>query len=76
MERVLHTKNDVASDSVKIAGMMDLMRVQGRWAAAARLAWVRVALTTPTDVTGGAPLAKVRLHVMGGRAWITDVSPL
>lgn len=52
LERVLHVKNDCRGDSPKIAGMMELLRVQGRWAAAARLAWVRVALKSPLDVAG------------------------
>lgn len=37
LERVLHVPNDLRGDSPKIAGCFDLMRVQGRWAAAARL---------------------------------------
>jgi hypothetical protein len=58
LERVLHTKNDTRSDSSKIAGCMDLFRVQGRWAAAARLAWVRVVLSSVYDITDGATLSK------------------
>ena len=37
---------------------MDLMRVQGRWAASARLAYVRVILQSSTDVSGGKMLTK------------------
>ena len=37
LERVLRVPNNLLGDSPKIAGCMDLMRVQGRWAAAARL---------------------------------------
>ncbi|CAM9560313.1 unnamed protein product, partial [Ectocarpus fasciculatus] len=57
LERILHVKNDLAGDSVKIAGCFDLMRVKGRWGAAARLAFVRL-LKSPSDVSGGEPLAK------------------
>jgi len=58
LERILHTKNDTHGDSPKVCGMMDLLRVQGRWAAAARLAWVRVVLKEPNNVSGGQPLSK------------------
>jgi hypothetical protein len=37
---------------------MDLLRVQGRWGAAVRLAWVRSVLKTGTDVCGGRQLSK------------------
>jgi hypothetical protein len=40
LERVLHVSNNCKGDSPKAAGCMDLFRVQGRWGAAARLAWV------------------------------------
>jgi hypothetical protein len=40
LERVLHTGNDLTGDSPKIAGCLDLLRVQGHWSNAARLAWV------------------------------------
>ena len=53
LERVLHCPNSTRGDSPKIAGCMDLMRVQGRWAAAARLAWIRVALNASNEVAGG-----------------------
>jgi len=58
LERILHVPNDTKGDSPKIAGCMDLMRVQGRWGAAARLAYVRVLLSSSTDVSGGALLSK------------------
>lgn len=45
-------------DSPKVAGCMDLLRVQGRWGAAVRLAWVRSVLKTGTDVCGGRQLSK------------------
>ena len=41
LEKILHQPNDLKGDSPKIAGCMELFRVQGRWGAAARLAWVR-----------------------------------
>ena len=34
---MLYVPNSVRSDSVKIAGLMDLYNVQGRWSDAARL---------------------------------------
>jgi len=53
LSRLLYTYNPAKSDSCKIAGIMELFRVQGRWAAAARLAWVRTILTSSTDVCNG-----------------------
>ena len=38
LERVLQCSNSTSGDSPKVAGCIDLLRVQGRWAAAARLA--------------------------------------
>ena len=58
LERILHVKNNTKGDSPKVCGMMDLLRVQGRWAAASRLAWVRCVLVDPKDVTGGEALSK------------------
>ncbi|RYH31978.1 hypothetical protein EON65_01560 [archaeon] len=58
LERVLHVPNSTKGDSPKIAGCMDLMRVQGRWAAAARLAYVRCITQVSTDVCGGNQLSK------------------
>ena len=58
LERVLHTPNDTKGDSPKVAGCMDLFRVQGRWAAAARLAYLRVICKDVNDVCGGEPLTK------------------
>lgn len=58
LERVLHIPNNTRSDSSKIAGCMDLMRVQGRWAASARLSWIRCILTAATEVSGGDQLTK------------------
>jgi hypothetical protein len=48
-----------SGDSPKVAGCMDLFRVQGRWGPSARLAWVRCVLKTTTDVCGGSQLSKV-----------------
>jgi hypothetical protein len=48
----------ILGDSPKVAGCMDLFRVQGRWGPAARLAWVRCVLKTSTDVCGGSRLSK------------------
>lgn len=58
LERVLHCPNNTKGDSPKIAGCMDMMRVQGRWGPAARLAWVRTVLTAATDAAGGEQLSK------------------
>ena len=45
-------------DSPKIAGCMDLFRVQGRWGASARLAWIRCILRSVNDVCDGQDLSK------------------
>ena len=45
-------------DSPKLVACLDLFRVQGRWAAASRLAWVRSMLTSANDVAGGQGLSK------------------
>lgn len=58
LERILHVKNDTRGDSPKVCGMMDLLRVQGRWAASARLAYVRCVLKDPKDVSAGQTLSK------------------
>lgn len=58
LERVLHVSNSTRGDSPKVAGCMDMLRVQGRWGASARLAWVRVILQAATEVAGGEQLAK------------------
>ena len=58
LERVLHTPNSTNGDSPKIVGCMDLFRVQGRWAAACRLAYVRAVCKTNTDVSDGVQLSK------------------
>jgi hypothetical protein len=58
LERILHVPNNLRGDSPKVAGCMDLLRVQGRWGPAARLAWVRCVLNSPTDVSGGEQLSK------------------
>ena len=63
LERILHVPNDTKGDSPKIAGCLDLMRVQGRWAAAARLAYVRVLYQSATDVAGGKLLTKTAPNV-------------
>lgn len=54
LERVLYASSTARlGDSPKIAGMMDLLRVQGRWGAAARLAWVRCICKSSRDVADG-----------------------
>lgn len=58
LNRVLYVPNYVRSDSVKLAGFMDLLRVQGRWAPAARMSYVRCILKNATDVADGQQLAK------------------
>lgn len=57
IERVLHVTNDTAGDSPKLCGMMEILRTQGRWAASARLAYIRL-LKSATDVCGGEQLSK------------------
>lgn len=57
-ELVLHSPNPVKSDSAKIAGMMDLLHVQGRWGAAARLAFQRSMVNRVTDCSSTASLDK------------------
>ena len=37
LARILHTTHTLKGDSPKIAGFFDVFRVQGRWAASARL---------------------------------------
>jgi len=58
LERLLQTPNSTRGDSPKVAGTIDLFRVQGRWGAAARLAYVRTILHSSTDVSGGDQLSK------------------
>lgn len=58
LERALHCPNNTRGDSPKVAGCMDLMRVQGRWAASARLSWLRCVATSSTEVSGGIQLTK------------------
>eukprot|EP00808_Paulinella_micropora_P025691 g57099.t1 len=58
LERILHCSNPSRGDSAKIAGMMDLFRVMGRWGPAARLAWVRTVFTGVTDSCGGHQLSE------------------
>jgi hypothetical protein len=58
LERALHVSNNCRGDSPKVAGCMDLLRVQGRWAPSARLAWLRCVSSASTDVSGGAQLSK------------------
>lgn len=41
---------------------MDLFRVQGRWAAAARLAWLRCVLVSETEVCDNSALTKLAPH--------------
>ena len=58
LERVLQCTNSTSGDSPKVAGCMDLLRVQGRWAAAARLAYIRCVHMDMTDVCNGEQLSK------------------
>jgi hypothetical protein len=58
LERVLHCPNQTRGDSPKIAGCLDLMRVQGRWGPAARLSWIRCVLTSSTEVSSGQQLSR------------------
>lgn len=44
------TPNQTKGDSPKVAGLVELMRVQGRWGPALRLAWLRVACKSANDV--------------------------
>ena len=46
---------------------MDLFRVQGRWGAAARLAWIRCVLSSEKDVCNGEQLDKSAPHVFPGQ---------
>ena len=57
LQRVLQIPNESLGDSHKIAGFLDLFRVQGRWPAAARLAYIRTILSSAIDVCGGNSLA-------------------
>jgi hypothetical protein len=56
LTRVLHHENTSKGDSPKLAGMMDVLRVQGRWPAAARLAYSRM-LRSVNDVCDGQQLS-------------------
>eukprot|EP01035_Chromulina_nebulosa_P007566 gene7566-10217_t len=58
LERVLQCSNSTSGDSPKVAGCIDLLRVQGRWAAAARLAYIRCIHKDMTDVCDGEQLSK------------------
>ena len=58
LERVLHVPNSTKGDSPKMAGLLTVLRVQGRWGAAARLAWLRVCCSSASAVSGDVPLAK------------------
>lgn len=58
LERVLQCSNNTSGDSPKVAGCIDLLRVQGRWAAAARLAYIRCIHKDMTDVCDGEQLSK------------------
>ena len=57
LTRVLHHENTTKGDSAKLAGMMDVVRVQGRWPAAVRLAYTRI-LRSVNDVCDGLPLTR------------------
>jgi hypothetical protein len=57
LERVLHCENNTRGDSPKLAGMMDVMRVAGRWGPAVRLGYLRL-LKSVNDVCDGEQLTK------------------
>lgn len=57
LERVLHTPNNTRGDSPKLAGMMDVMRVAGRWGPSVRLGYLRL-LKSVNDVCDGEQLTK------------------
>eukprot|EP00930_Biecheleria_cincta_P085508 TRINITY_DN7489_c0_g1_i1.p1 TRINITY_DN7489_c0_g1~~TRINITY_DN7489_c0_g1_i1.p1 ORF type:complete len:1920 (+),score=339.39 TRINITY_DN7489_c0_g1_i1:80-5761(+) len=44
ISRMLHKRNEAKGDSPKLAGLMDVLLVQGRWAASVRLAFIRTVL--------------------------------
>jgi hypothetical protein len=72
---VLHVPNSVGSDSVKIAGLMDLYNVQGRWGAAARLAWVRCIAVDFTSVSSDEQLSKAATSIVPSpEVWETMAS--
>lgn len=56
LQNVLRVRNGTTGDSPKIAGLLELMRTQGRWAASARLAWARCIAKRMADK---APIAQV-----------------
>ena len=63
LERIHHVKNDLRGDSPKVAGCMDLFRVQGRWGPAAKLSWIRCVLNSEKDVAGGSALDKTAPNI-------------
>jgi hypothetical protein len=72
LERALHTPNDTTGDSPKVAGYFDLFFVQGRWQAAARLAYLRCILSSPNDVSGKGQLSKSASNTFpGSDVWET-----
>lgn len=44
ISRILHKRNTAKGDSPKLAGVFDILLVQGRWTASVRLAFIRSAL--------------------------------
>ncbi|KAG8467278.1 hypothetical protein KFE25_000594 [Diacronema lutheri] len=72
--------NSTKGDSPKVAGLVQLMRVQGRWGPALRLAWLRVACTSLADAVHGgelradAPSAVPHADVWNGK-WAAFVQP-
>lgn len=50
ISRILHKRNTAKGDSPKLAGMMDILLVQGRWAACVRLAFIRTVLKHVDEV--------------------------
>lgn len=56
LTKVLRRDNDAQGDSAKIAGMLDFLRTQGRWAASVRLAYQRAVANSMEEASGRGPL--------------------
>lgn len=78
-ERVLHTPNSTNGDSPKLCGMMNILRTQGRWAASARLGYVRN-LKSANDTCGGEQLSKEAPNTFPGpevfQQWAEFFNPI
>lgn len=64
LHKVLHHNNPAAGDSPKLAGMMDLLITQGRWAASLRLAFVMRILKHADEVCGWESLESSSVNTM------------